>query len=190
VNGLGIATLGLAREVTDVEVTSFRENGWVKLDGLLPAGTVAALLGRLQKKMGDSASRHRKVGKSTRTTQAAKMWRSFDYPSRDDEVFREVSVSAGLGRIGWRLLGCPVRFWVDSILVKLPAGQERNCNGLRTKQDTRSIAPRTSTVGSHANANTTAKPRWVYVVSLFDAESLYPGGKHWITDNQSEQLEV
>jgi ectoine hydroxylase-related dioxygenase (phytanoyl-CoA dioxygenase family) len=118
------AALQPPRAVTDTEVAAFRENGWVKLDRLLAPETARALLSRLKQRMGEAAEHPRVTGASVRATAASTMWRNFDHPSRDDDVFESLSHSPEMGQIGRCLLGRPVRFWIDNALVKMPARRE------------------------------------------------------------------
>jgi ectoine hydroxylase-related dioxygenase (phytanoyl-CoA dioxygenase family) len=157
-----------------------------------------------------------------------------------------------MGEVGRRLLGRPVRFWVDNALVKMPTGWDRGSVATAWHQDfpgfpfDRSgfaavwialdhIPPERGSMrfltGSHragvfgrivqdgkdllevhpelaedhemsppltyrpgdatvhnsltvhgAGANTTDRPRWVYVVDILVADALYTGTKHWVTD--------
>jgi len=43
------------RTITAEEVANFRRNGWARLNGLITPGTAAAILARLQARMGSDA---------------------------------------------------------------------------------------------------------------------------------------
>jgi ectoine hydroxylase-related dioxygenase (phytanoyl-CoA dioxygenase family) len=111
------------RTVTDDEVATFRENGWVKLDGLLDTGLVARVLERLQARMGGDGMggeiRQQTSGAHRRPEFLASMWRNYEDPSADDEFLHAFSHAPALGRVASRLLGDrPVRFFSDEVFAK------------------------------------------------------------------------
>jgi ectoine hydroxylase-related dioxygenase (phytanoyl-CoA dioxygenase family) len=113
------------RDVTEAEVAFYRENGWVKLDRLIPPEEAGDLLERAQRLMGahaEAQSRTRSEGIHKRPDHVVAMWRNHELPSEDDELYRELALSPQIGRIADRFLGGRgARFWKDEVLVKMPA---------------------------------------------------------------------
>jgi Phytanoyl-CoA dioxygenase (PhyH) len=117
------------RELTDDEVRSFRDHGWAKLEGLISPQAAGVLLERLRAKMGADVSVARHPAGASRGSGVEDPWRTFaplsiDQPTGEvaDDLFYGLSHSAEMGRLGMRLMGGPVRFWVDQSLVKTPVG--------------------------------------------------------------------
>jgi hypothetical protein len=112
------------REVTPDEVSFYRENGWVKLDGLIRPDMAGQMLewgrserARLQAAVEpDTASQVRDHG----------IWTEWRFVATDDrrEPFRSVALSRAMGRNAQLLIGreSPVRYWYDLVAVKVPAG--------------------------------------------------------------------
>jgi hypothetical protein len=111
------------RDVTDDEVAHYRENGWVKLDGLLSRELVEQLLMTAKSKMGESAGADLPDNRAAiMTPQLRALWNDWQNPGDEDAVFGSVSRSAAMGRLGSRLLrDQDVRWWGDAVLCKLPS---------------------------------------------------------------------
>ena len=113
------------RSVTDDEVASYQENGWVLLPSLLTPEVATELLERVQRHMGAHAEvsvrgDYATAGVTT-TLQAA--WKNYDFPSKDDEWIGAVCFSPELTAVSTRLAGGDVRFLADQVLCKLPAAE-------------------------------------------------------------------
>jgi hypothetical protein len=149
------------REVTDDEVSFFKENGWVKLDELLPRDDAAVLLARLQEKMGPDAETVRQPGsdeviKMRARQETAKAGRSatfnrwapvaIDCASGEiaDELFFEFAHAPAFNSMAERLMGFPVRYWVDESLVKMPGGDPTRWHRDSGSTDTSVFAPQHS----------------------------------------------
>jgi Phytanoyl-CoA dioxygenase (PhyH) len=113
------------REINDQEVAFYRENGWVKLEGLLTPELVSNLLQRAQARMGERAMADMPDDRpGIMTPQLRALWRDWQNPAEEDDFFRSVSRSRGMGRGASRLLrDREVRWWADAILCKLPSAE-------------------------------------------------------------------
>jgi hypothetical protein len=113
------------REVTDEEVSSYRENGWVKLDGLMSPELANELLERAKARMGEHATVEMPDNRpNIMTPQLRALWQDWQNPAEEDELFRSVSQSRAMGRLASRLLrDRDVRWWGDGILCKLPSSE-------------------------------------------------------------------
>jgi hypothetical protein len=107
------------RSITDDEVEQYDEQGWVKLDGLLSPDLAGELLEQGKQLLGvsgDDAPHEQEFG---RATGAAVHAAFYSNAARDNELFREVATSPGLGAAAARLIGAqPLRLWADSIICK------------------------------------------------------------------------
>jgi hypothetical protein len=121
----------VAREVRDEEAKFFQENGWVKLDSLVSANDATILLARLREVMGADAetASHPAAGdadaKSFIPSFHAYEPLAVDVASGAcvDSLFYDFSHSPEIGRVGAKLGGASVRYWVDGALVKMPASR-------------------------------------------------------------------
>ncbi len=114
----------MVREPTDDEVATFRENGWVHLQGLLTPEVAGEFLSRIQARMGADAGEEVRgdyaASGAPKTLQAA--WRNYDFASRDDEWIASVCFSYGLSKVTTRMMGDKdARYLADHVLCKLPA---------------------------------------------------------------------
>jgi hypothetical protein len=116
-----------ARDVTPEEVAFFEENGWVKLDQLIPEAAATSLLERLKEHMGAEGGHGEHPENKGQTVR----WKVFAPLSVEletgvvrDNLFHSFSHSPSLGRVGKALLGSEARFWVDQALVKQPQGRD------------------------------------------------------------------
>jgi hypothetical protein len=110
------------RDATGDEVAFYRENGWVKLEGLIDPALIAKLLERAQAFMGADASVTRdERAANLKNEKLNALWQFYEHLSGDDEFVHDFSHARELGRVAYRLLGDrPVRFYSDEILCKLP----------------------------------------------------------------------
>jgi Phytanoyl-CoA dioxygenase (PhyH) len=112
------------REVTAEEVAAYVENGWVKLDRLVDPEFAGELLGRARGLMGAGGDESEvRDGVDLKTS----AWHDYHYPSEQDEVFRAAAFSPKMARNALLLLRATlpadvraVRYWGDSLFVKLP----------------------------------------------------------------------
>lgn len=110
------------REVTDEEVATFQEKGWVKLPQFIEPVTAGDLLARVKRWMGAAGDQH----KDRPGVDLALSWfQQYKDPSREDDLFRALVNASGFGRATARLLGrdAAVRFFSDGVLAKLPASK-------------------------------------------------------------------
>jgi ectoine hydroxylase-related dioxygenase (phytanoyl-CoA dioxygenase family) len=106
------------RDITDAEIETFFEQGWVKLPQLIDSDVAAGLLERAKERMGGQGDAH-----ATRPTDHDfSLWNDYRFPSRDEDLFRQVATSRDLGRAAARLNGRPssIRVLSDLLAVKLP----------------------------------------------------------------------
>ena len=109
-----------AREVTDAEVTCYRDNGWVKLDRLIEPEVAAQLLTAAQELMGETGEAALRPGIDYDTV----WFNDYHYPAREGrEPFASLTYGPDLGRDTQRFLERPVavRHYSDMLAVKLPA---------------------------------------------------------------------
>jgi ectoine hydroxylase-related dioxygenase (phytanoyl-CoA dioxygenase family) len=111
------------RAVTDDEAAFYRENGWVRLDGLMSAELVEEVLERTKQHMGERADVElpdNRPGIMNPLLRA--LWNDWQNPAEEDDFFRALSQSRAMGRVASKLLrGRDVRWWSDAILCKLPS---------------------------------------------------------------------
>jgi hypothetical protein len=125
-------TVGVAmRDVTDDEGAFFRENGWVKLEGLMSPGLAAGMLEAVRDLLldakGDVPADLTDLPKDpAERIFDAGQWRDWHFPARDDhmEPLHGVVFSRQIGRNTARLLGreVGVNYHADLLAVKMPAG--------------------------------------------------------------------
>ena len=115
----------LIRDVTDDEVAFYRENGWVRLDGLFAAELVAEILAHAKDRMGEDARAEMPDNRpGIMTPQLRALWNDWQNPSDEDPFFQSVSRSRAMARVGSRLMrDRDVRYWSDAIMCKLPAAE-------------------------------------------------------------------
>jgi hypothetical protein len=118
------------REVTDEEAEFFRENGWVKLERLVSAEDAAILLARLREIMGADAANASHPAAEGDAKDYSPQFHYYEPLAVDvasgecvEPVFYDVSHSPEMGRVGAKLAGGAVRYWVDGALVKMPAAR-------------------------------------------------------------------
>jgi ectoine hydroxylase-related dioxygenase (phytanoyl-CoA dioxygenase family) len=109
-----MATNAPVRDVTDHEVDFFKENGWVRLPGLVGTATVGALRERA---LGYLESRSRE--RSTLVDQAFGQSRDI---AESDDAFHDLAFDPAMGRAATRLLHGVggVRIQVTNLLIKEP----------------------------------------------------------------------
>jgi len=118
-----LVTLGRSRSVTEAEIAHYAENGWVKLDGLIGAETVDALLGLAKAKLGHDAD-----GNEVKPNIPVGFLNSEWVMGIRDPAFADLIAS--LGHCAKQLLGreVGVRYMADSVVAKLPAGRTARHN--------------------------------------------------------------
>jgi ectoine hydroxylase-related dioxygenase (phytanoyl-CoA dioxygenase family) len=121
-----VVGLELPRALSDGEAAHYREHGWVKLEGIVTAGTAASILARIVGRMGVRAEKQVRVqsGVHSVSEELRRKFSNYEDPSLDDpELFAWVR-SREMARIHSKALGgVPVRWWRDEVLCKLPAGE-------------------------------------------------------------------
>jgi ectoine hydroxylase-related dioxygenase (phytanoyl-CoA dioxygenase family) len=110
------------RAVTTDEVLSYEENGWVKLNGLIPVQTASAMQQWFETRMGKNAEKSKGVaGGSATSSKFARMWSKYNSPSEESELFSGFAKSPEMAHLGTALMGRDaVRFWADTALIKPP----------------------------------------------------------------------
>lgn len=129
------ATRELVREVTDEEVSTFFENGWVKLPGLIDPEFTAGLLEGAKSVFGENGDKP--LGKDASLDLA--WFRTFDEIAEKDSRFGALAAAPELGRNASRLFGrvSPIRLMQNSLMVKLPAqGGAKQAAATAWHQDT------------------------------------------------------
>jgi ectoine hydroxylase-related dioxygenase (phytanoyl-CoA dioxygenase family) len=121
------AEITAPRDVTGEEVAHYREHGWTRLDEFIARDAAAALLERIQDRLGERAGgdvRTRTEGPHRRPDFIVAAWRNWEQPGRDDDVIRAFSHSPEMARAAAHLMGEQrVRFWKDEVLCKLPESE-------------------------------------------------------------------
>lgn len=113
------------RAVTAEEARHFQEHGWVKLKSFFTHADSKALLNRVKELMGkDALKTAHPAGEAAKTT----FFHTYEplaivqnTGAAADPLFHQVSYSKAFGEAGAKLVGEPVRYWVDGALVKMPA---------------------------------------------------------------------
>ncbi len=102
-------------EVTDEQVAFFRENGYVRFDGVLSREEVEALRDALERATAAKQAFSRDLaGEGNKILQMLNLW-------EHDDVFRAYSTSPRLARMAARLTGSPsIHLFHDQALVKPP----------------------------------------------------------------------
>jgi hypothetical protein len=119
------------REVTDDEVAFYRENGWAKLESLIPAELAQQMLESAQdlirsdsEDMQERPPEELRLGGGKVVDRAE--WRDYHYVARDDRLdpFHSYAMSKVMGRNAQRMMGreVGVRYYNDMIAAKMPAG--------------------------------------------------------------------
>jgi len=97
-------------EITAEAIASYRQNGFIRVRGLIPADEVAAYreaVVRVAQGTGVSA------GDNQTFKQVVNAWRL-------DETVRRLTLHPNIGRVAAQLVGAPLRLWHDHILIKAP----------------------------------------------------------------------
>jgi len=108
------------RSITDAEIETLWEKGWVKLPELISRDLAAELLARAKGWMGVAGDEHRKRAHD----KIPVFFEVYNHPSREDAVFASVLASPAFGRNITRVLGheTAVRVLDENVAVKLPEG--------------------------------------------------------------------
>jgi hypothetical protein len=111
------------REVTDEEVESFRENGWVQLPGLISPELAAELLRHIKDVTGlDHDELEPGSSDEGKATLRVSAFNLLTMPRLEDGFLAEYQSSPRLGEVAARLSGHrPMRLLTDSVIYKLPA---------------------------------------------------------------------
>ena len=127
------------REATDDEVAFYRKNGWVKMEGLIPAQLAADMLAAIKDRIldadavntaGETAGTPARIRGAKAGNQNAvydvPAWRDLHYVARDEhlEPFNSLVTSKTIGKNARRFMGreVPVGFHADILAVKMPSG--------------------------------------------------------------------
>jgi ectoine hydroxylase-related dioxygenase (phytanoyl-CoA dioxygenase family) len=121
------ATTPLMRDVTPEEVAFYQDNGWVKLEQLIPTQVAQEMLDAVQSAMEDAdaemADGH--VANGGQVHDRA-YWRDWHFPGRDDNIepFRSLAYSKEIGHNAQRFVGrdVPINYHADMMAVKMPSG--------------------------------------------------------------------
>jgi hypothetical protein len=118
----------IPREITDDEAAFFKENGWVLFHQLISSDDAGVLLSRLQEIMGTDAAGAAHPTAPDNPQTAIPYFHTWEPLAVDiatgssvDDLFYTISHAPSLGRLGSKLSGGPVRYWIDGALVKMPA---------------------------------------------------------------------
>lgn len=119
-----VADEAMVRAVTDEEVRTFWDNGWVKLPGLLSRSAAAGMLMRSREVFGEDGCKGLEMPDDGQpASYDYRSWfRSQFFADQCGEEVRAVAMSAQLGENIARLYGrdCPVRVLLNNFQVKLP----------------------------------------------------------------------
>jgi Phytanoyl-CoA dioxygenase (PhyH) len=117
------------REVTDEEVSRFRDKGWVMLRGLLSERAAAELLERAKQRMGETGEREVSEDKTLgKTLEHFRMYYKID---EEDGLFRALRTNREMGRNAARLFGRDMAIRSNTTLVapKLPSALAGRISG-------------------------------------------------------------
>jgi len=117
------------REVRDSEVVFYKQNGWVKLEGLISNELAGDLLARAHQRMGDSGAAHKlRPGRDLVNNTA---WQDYHNIAEEDEVFGALAFGKVMGRNAQRLMArdVPVRAYSNLLAVKLGTKQGTTTHG-------------------------------------------------------------
>jgi hypothetical protein len=104
--------LGGIRQVRTDEVEFYRQNGWVKLDGIIPPALADRMLALAQATMGRDAGNPDYSGRGAR-------YSAWTHASGDDEWLRSVSHSSELASVASALVrGRSLRWYADTFMAK------------------------------------------------------------------------
>src|SRR5262249_15488242 len=123
---MSAATIPAVREITDEEVKSYRENGWIKVDQLISSEAAASLLDRVKELMGADASGALHPMAPDDPHSVYGWFHTWEPLGADnatgaplDDLFYAISHSPAVGHLAAKLNGGPVRYWIDGALVKM-----------------------------------------------------------------------
>ena len=121
------ATTTLMRDVTDEEVAFYQENGWAKLEQLIPEAVATQMLDAVREAMEQSEAELGEGGVSAGGQVHDRVyWRDWHFPGRDDgiEPFRSLAYSREIGHNAQRFIGreVPINYHADMMAVKMPTG--------------------------------------------------------------------
>lgn len=145
---MSLASVEIARRVSDDEVAFYLENGWVKLERLVSPEVAGEMLAAARRVMGESpegstdvidslkrgdvqaasAALHRKGANAAQGSVVdTAWWQDYHHIARDDKVepFYSFSFSKEMGENAQRFMDrdVPVRYYDDFVACKMPAGQ-------------------------------------------------------------------
>jgi ectoine hydroxylase-related dioxygenase (phytanoyl-CoA dioxygenase family) len=103
------------------QVSSYRENGYMKLEQVIDADVVQGLLSRAKHRMGEDPLTVKRGGAGERIKAEYRWYARWDECSVEDEWIRSLSHSPKLASIASQLCGEPVRFYSDHVFAKAPA---------------------------------------------------------------------
>lgn len=128
-----VLTRPIVRDLTEAEVQSFRDNGWVLVRNYIDMDRVNLAMERARELMGlpEDGKLPTKAGKMIipqpgetpeETASRASWWQNLTNVSDTEELFAEISKSEAMGRNVERLWrrSAPVQYWADALGVKLP----------------------------------------------------------------------
>jgi hypothetical protein len=113
------------RALTDAEIQHYWDNGWAKIDQLIPAEHAAALLNRVKERMGEGGDAHTPRASDWTGNKTSNNWLSYHGLVFEDDLFKAFYFSKTMGRNMQRLLrrDVHIRHHLDIIACKMPKGQ-------------------------------------------------------------------
>jgi hypothetical protein len=114
--------------VTDEEVASYKENGWVKLDQLISSDFAAELLARAKGLLGPDGDSHtQRPGKDL----SHNAWQDYHDLADEDDVYAAYGFSQQMGRNAQRLMqrDIPIRVYANMLAAKLGKKQKTSAPG-------------------------------------------------------------
>jgi Phytanoyl-CoA dioxygenase (PhyH) len=133
-------TDGLVRRVTAAEVETFQRDGWAFLPGYVDPAHAAEMLAFVQRALGEEGLGQAPSDLAKKTTFVeAGFWRDWRFLARDASVepFRRLCFGGAMGSNAFHLMArhVAVRFDVDGLLLKLPAGGRQGSSPTDWHQD-------------------------------------------------------
>lgn len=117
-------SMAAVRQVTSDEVAFYRQNGWVKLDRLIPADLAPALLSIAKESMGDTADDPSATAGNSRYPAWKNRYATWPNCSADNDFLRGISRSKQLALVASTLAGGrSMRLYTDIFMAKASASK-------------------------------------------------------------------
>jgi ectoine hydroxylase-related dioxygenase (phytanoyl-CoA dioxygenase family) len=122
------------RDVTDEEVRTFHEKGWVFLKNYVDRDTVAKMLERGKERMGISEGG---AFNPDKIASVKNWWWDVSHIAREDDLFASIAFSPAMGRNIQKLFrrDVPIQYIADALMAKAPASRSDGSGPTSWHQD-------------------------------------------------------